>query len=56
MTNALPGDVVLPVRRRQHDRPRPGELEERALEGLRSYYQRVDAGIMQMLGGLLKGR
>jgi DNA-binding FadR family transcriptional regulator len=30
--------------------------ETRAVEGLRSYYQRVDAGIMQVLGGVLKQR
>lgn len=30
--------------------------ETRALEGLRNYYQRVDAGIMQVLGGVLKQR
>ncbi|MFZ5892120.1 MAG: FadR/GntR family transcriptional regulator [Myxococcota bacterium] len=30
--------------------------EARALEGLRNYYQRVDAGIMQVLGGVLKHR
>ena len=31
----LPHHVVLPVGRRQHDRTRPGELEEDPLEFLR---------------------
>jgi hypothetical protein len=46
--HVLPRHVVLAVRRRQHDRPRPGELEQHPLEGRQ-------AGRVQVLNHLNDG-